>query len=169
MSRHHDEIEWSEWAWENYYEPLAPLSLPTCRFDANAYADALQEADGLALANRDPLTRMRVRAPGPWWRNIVHDPSERADPQAMLAWLNAEAVKPTLGDAEGDYADFLIDLDWAQTLLAGEASSKGPMSDELRAEAVSTLRAVSDSLHSISLPWETLKAVRWHLSRLEAT
>lgn len=167
MSRHHDKVEWSDWSWENYDEPLAPLSLATCRVDANAYADALQEAEGLALANRNSVTRMRVRAPGPWWRNIVRDPSERTDPQTMLAWLNAEAVKPALGDAEGDYAAFLIDLDWAQTLLAGEASSKEGMNDELRSEAVSALRGVSVSPHRICLPPETLQAVRWHLSRLQ--
>lgn len=167
LSRHDDDVEWSEWAWENYYEEPTVLStLPTYRFDAGEYDQAQHTAERLALANRKPVTRMQVRTPGPWWRNIVRHPSERTDARAMLGWLNAEAITPTLADATGDYADFLISLDWAQTLLAGEASSKGPMSDELRAEAVKALTEVSDSRHRDSLPHETLRAVRWHLERL---
>lgn len=167
LSRHDDDIEWSQWTWQNYDEdPIVLSTLPTCRVDAGEYDQALHTVDRMALATRKAVTRMRVRTPGPLWRNIVRHPSDRTDTRAMLGWLNAEAVTPTLAEATGDYADFLINLDGAQTLLAGEASSKGPMSDELRAEAVRALAEVSDSPHRISLPHETLRAIQWHIERL---
>jgi hypothetical protein len=161
-------VEWSEWAWENYLESAQPLpSLPVCRFEPATYEETLRDAERLAVANRDPMTRVRVHQPGPWWRNILRIPQERTDPGAMLGWLHAEAVIPALGEADGDYADFLISLDSAQTLLAGAASSNGELDGRQRAEAIDALIAVDQSPHRISLPQETLDAVRWQLERLQ--
>ena len=85
----------------------------------------------------------------------------------MLGWLHAEAVIPALGEANGGYADFLINMESAQTLLAGAASSNGELDGHQRAEAIDALIAVDQSPHRISLPRETLDAVRWHLERLQ--
>ena len=170
LARRTDHVEWSDWAWENHTEPPVPLpSLPVCRFEASAYEAALREAERLALTNRDPVTRVRVRHPGPWWRNIRRIPQERTDADAMLGWLEAEAeaVAPALGEADGDYRDFLINLDRAQTLLVGAASSKRELEGHDRAEAVDALSTVDASPHRISLPGETLDAVRWYLGRLQ--
>lgn len=168
LSKEADTVAWSRWAWENQYEPaLRLVSLPAGRFDAATYEQALREAAEVASANREPMTRMRVRVPGPWWRNIRIAPQERRDEEAMLGWLQAEAVRPSIGDAEGTYFDFLVSLDTAQDLLVGAASSKGHMNEGHRQEAVEALRAVEKSEHRISLPPETLGAVRWSLARLQ--
>lgn len=168
LSRDINGVEWSEWAWENYFEPALPLpSLPVCRFEPTTNEETLRCAERLALANRDPLTRVRVRQPGPWWRNILRATQERTDAGAMLGWLHAEAVRPALGEADGDYADFLINMESAQTLLAGAASSNRELDGHQRAEVIDALLAVDESPHRISLPRETLDAVRWHLERLQ--
>jgi len=168
LSRDTSGVQWSEWAWEDSPEPAQPLpSLPVCHFEPATYEETLRDAEHLALANRDPMTRVRVHQPGPWWRNILRIPQERTDPGAMLGWLHAEAVIPALGEADDDYADFLINLDSAQTLLAGAASSNGELDSRQRAEAIDALIAVAQSPHRISLPLETLDAVRWHLERLQ--
>jgi len=85
----------------------------------------------------------------------------------MLGWVHAEAVRPALGEADGDYGDFLINMKSAQTLLAGTASSNGKVAGHQRADAIDALIAVDESPHRISLPRETLDAVRWHLERLQ--
>jgi hypothetical protein len=168
LSRDTKGVAWSEWAWENYLEPAQPVpSLPVCPFEPTTYEETLRAAELLALANREPVTRVRVRQPGPWWRNILRIPQERTDPGAMLGWLHAEAVIPALGEADDDYADFLINLDSAQTLLAGAASRNGELDSRQRAEVIDALMAVDQSPHRISLPPETLDAVRWHLERLK--
>jgi len=168
LSRDTSGVQWSEWAWENHMDPAQPLpSLPVCHFESTTYAETLRDAERLALANRDPMTRVRVRQPGPWWRNIFRIPQERTDADAMLGWLHAEAVIPALGKADGDYADFLINMDSAQTLLAGAASSNGELDRHQRTEAIDALIAVDQSPHRISLPRETLDAVRWHLEHLQ--
>jgi hypothetical protein len=113
------------------------------------------------------MTRVRVRQPGPWWRNIMRIPQERTDADAMLGWLRAEAVIPAPGEADGGYADFLLNMTSAQRLLAGTASSKGEVAGRQRADAIDALIAVDESPHRISLPRETLDAVRWHLERLQ--
>jgi hypothetical protein len=167
LSRDTNGVKWSEWAWENYVDPAQPLpSLPVCRFEPTTYEETLRDAERLALANRGPMTRIRVRQPGPWWRNILRIPQERTDAGAMLGWLHAEAVIPALGEADGEYADFLINMDSAQTLLAGAASSNGELDGHQRTEAIDALLAVDQSPHRTSLPPETLDAVRWHLERL---
>lgn len=168
LSRDNNSVEWSEWAWENHMDPALPLpSLPVCRFEPTIYDETLRDAERLVLANRDPRTRVRVRQPGPWWRNILRAPQERTDAGAMLGWLDAEAVRPALGEADDDYGDFLINMESAQTLLAGAASSNGEFTTHQRAEAIDALLAVDESPHRISLPRETLDAVRWHLERLQ--
>lgn len=168
LTRDTSGVEWSEWAWEDYFEPAQPLpSLPVCRFEPTTYDETLRDAERLALANRDPMTRVRVRPPGPLWRNIFRITQERTDAGAMLGWLHAEAVIRALGEAHGGYADFLINMDSAQTLLAGAASSNGELDGHQRAEAIDALLAVDQSPHRISLPRETLDAVRWHLERLQ--
>jgi hypothetical protein len=152
----------------NYFEPAQTLpSLPVCHFEPTTYAEILRDAERLALANRAPKTRVRVREPGPWWRNILRAPQERTDAGAMLGWLHAEAVTPALGEADGDYGDFLINMDSAQALLAGAARSNGELDGRQRAEAIAALTAVDESPHRISLPWKTLDAVRWQLERLQ--
>ena len=168
LSRDTSGVEWSEWAWENYMDPAQPLpSLPVCHFEPTTYAETLRDAERLALANRDPMTRVRVRQPGPWWRNILRIPQERTDADAMLGWLLAEAVIPAPGEADGSYADFLLNMTSAQRLLAGTGSSKGEVAGHQRANAIDALLAVDESPHRISLPRETLDAVRWHLERLQ--
>ena len=74
---------------------------------------------------------------------------------------------PTVDEADGDYADFLNNLDSAQTLLAGAAGRNRRLYGHQRAEAIDALIAVDHSPHRISLPRETLDAVRWHLERLQ--
>ena len=160
-------VEWSDWAWENYYEPALSLPLPVCRFDAITYEAALSQAGRVASANGELVTRVRVRRPGPWWRNIVGVPEERTDPKTMLGWLHAEAVKPSLTEADDGYADFLIELNSAQALLAGAASSKAELRGAARDEAIEALGEVLRSHHVISLPPPTVDAVRWHLDQLQ--
>lgn len=164
LSLRANEVQWPEWAWEDHIEPLMPLpTLPVCRFPADEYANALRDAEGIARSNREPMTRIRVRAPGPWWRNVRRVAEERTDASARLGWLFAEAVAPTLADADGDYAEVLFNLDSAQTLLAGSAG----LDENFRVEAINALRAVCDSPHRISLPPITLDAVRWQLNELQ--
>jgi hypothetical protein len=145
LSRDINGVEWSEWAWDNYMEAAQPLpSLPVCRFEPTTYEETLRDAERLALANRDPMTRVRVRVrqPGPWWRNILRIPQERTDAGAMLGWLHTEAAIPALGEADDDYADFQINMESAQTLLADTASSNGELDGHQRAEALDALLAV---------------------------
>lgn len=74
LSRHDDQVQWSEWAWENHYEATKLLpSLPACQFPEGAYAEVLQDAQSLALTNNEPVTIIRVRRPSPWWRNLVRE------------------------------------------------------------------------------------------------
>lgn len=168
LSRDTTGVEWSEWAWEDYMDSAEPLpSLPVCHFEPTTYAETLRDAERLALANRDPMTRVRVRQPGPWWRNSLRIPQERNDIGARLGWLHTEALIPTVDEADGDYADFLDNLDSAQTLLAGASGRNRRLDGHQRAAAIDALIAVDRSPHRISLPWETLDAVRWHLERLQ--
>ena len=86
LSRDINGVEWSEWAWDNYMEAAQPLpSLPVCRFEPTTYEETLRDAERLALTNRDPMTRVRVRQPGPWWRNILRIPQERPAPAPCWA------------------------------------------------------------------------------------
>lgn len=159
---------WSDWAWEDQYAPALPLaSLPVIRFDPAMYEQALRDAAAVSAANREPVTRMRVRVPGPWWRNALRAPQERTDEAAMLGWLRAEAVTPSPSEADSDYVDFLVSLDTAQALLDGASSSRRALDGDHRLAAVEALRAVEASEHRISLPPETLAAVRWFLPRLQ--
>lgn len=168
LSQEDATVVWSNWAWENQYEPPLRLdSLPARRFEVATYEQAISEAARVAAANREPMTRMRVRVPGPWWRNMHRAPQERTDEEAMLGWLMAQAVVPSIGEAEGTYFDFLVSLDTAQDLLAGAASRKRHLNDDRRQEAVAALRSVEISDHRDSLPPETLDAVRWFLGRLQ--
>jgi hypothetical protein len=168
VSRDDQTVSWSEWAWENQYDaPLMLDSLASAVFGADDYDSVIHEAAHLAARNAEPETTMRVRAPGPWWRNIRRASQERTDEGAMLGWLMAEAVAPRVGEAEGSYLDFVVSLDVAQDLIAAAASSKHGWHDRARHDAVQALRAVETSEHRISLPPETLRAVRWFLERLE--
>ncbi|NYG05570.1 hypothetical protein BJ986_000057 [Phycicoccus badiiscoriae] len=169
VSRDDHAVAWTDWAWEDQYRPPLMLdSLTSAVFDADDYDRVIQEAVTLAAANVEPDTVMRVRAPGPWWRNIRRVAQERTDEQAMLGWLMAQAVAPKIGEAHGSYHDFLVSLDAAQDLIAGAASSKRSRDDRHRRAALQALLVVEDSEHRNSLPPETLNAVRWYLERLQS-
>ena len=152
-----EDVTWSDWAVEDYHTPIRWLpKIPEFRFPAGDYAGALLAAESISEANREPVTRMRVRVPGPWWRNIVRDPEEREDPLARLGWLRVDPVEPALEEAEGEFWDFLVHLMGAQSALAG-----GDLGEEDRPEAIGDLQAVLDSPHRVSLPSATLDAVEW--------
>lgn len=162
-----NEVVWSEWAWDDQMHPMQALpTLPACRFEASEYADALLRAVGVAEANLEPTTtRMRVRRPGRWWQNLRHLPESRTDPETKLGWLHAEALMPSLHEADGDYAEFLINLDSAQVLLAGSDGELLGLSDIHRDEAHEALSAVTESPYRIRLPSPTLEAVQWYLDQ----
>ncbi len=84
----------------------------------------------------------------------------------MLDWLLAEPVLPALGDASGEYAEFLTDLTHAQALIAGAHGSGSPLVADFRREAIDSLEALLASAHCVSLPSQTAEAVRWHLHQL---
>lgn len=152
---------------ENQQEPALRLdSLPPARFHAAAYEHALRGADQVAASNREPATRMRVRVPGPRWRNIRRAAQERRR-GAVIGWLIAEAVVPSIGEAEGSYFVFPVSLDTAQDLLAGAASSQRRMNDQDRQDTIQALRVVETSEPSQVPASRTLDAVRCYLERLE--
>lgn len=160
------EVVWSEWAWDDEVQPQRKLpALPVCRFDADEYADALRTAFNILDARQMPVSRMRVRRPNSWWQNLRGLSEDRTN--TKLSWLHADAVHPTIGEADDDYCDFLIDLYTAQTMLTGEASGGPRLGGESRTEVVEALKAVSRSPHRISLPPQTLEAIKWYLDHLQ--
>ena len=113
-------------------------------------------------------TVVRVRRPVPWWRTLRGRP-DPTDPDAMLGWLLADAVAPTIAEASGGYGDLLAELYEVQALLVGLSSSgREPTQDE-RCEAIRALRAVRASPHAVRLPPQTYRSVRWYLARLEGS
>lgn len=166
LTRSGDTVQWADWAWERFYEDAEPVNMPSVTFCVTEYLEAVGDAvqrggDGPRL-----LTRVRVRRPGPWWRNLRRVPEERTDRRTMLGWLEAQAVTPDLAAAEGDYFNFLSELDQAQSLVAGVGGKVSKLSSTQRGEARRSLDVVMASRHRRGLPLDTVRAAQWFLALL---
>lgn len=166
FSRDATGVTWSDWAYEDYLSPPVALPLPTHVFEPTSYERALTEGKRLALANADPETHMRVRVPGPWWRNVLGIAEERTDLAAMRGWLRAEPVVAVGRETHVGYRDLVDQLAAAQRLIRSAASTQGEIFAAQRRAAIDALTAISESPHRISLPSYTLDSVHWHRDRL---
>lgn len=159
-------VTWSDWAWEDYLSPPAALSLPTHVFEETRYERVLGEAERLALVNVVPETHMRVRVPGPWWRNLRTDVEERTDTATMRGWLRAKPIAVDGKETNSGYRDLLDQLAAAQLLIRSVTNKEGEVSPIGQVDVIDALTAISESPHRISLPPYTLDSVHWHLERL---
>lgn len=163
LSRTDDAVQWTDWAWEDFHAHTESVALPTMTFALGEYLGAVEDAARLGVGELTLLTRVKVRRPGLWWRRMRRLPEERTDQRTMLGWLEAQAVKPNVTEADGDYFEFLSALDHAQSLIAGVGGQVGKLSAAHRADARWGLEVVMASRHQRSLPEDTLRAVRWFL------
>ena len=108
-------MAWSDWAWEDYLEPPDALTLPTHVFEVTQYEEALNEGKRIASTNAAPMTRVRVRAPGPWRRNLRQLAEEHTDGAATSGWLRAEPVLQGAKTPHAEYRDLLDHLATVQT------------------------------------------------------
>ena len=166
LTRDASGVTWSDWAWEDYLSPPAALSLPTQVFEETRYELVLDEAERLALANAGPETHMRVRVPGPWWRNLRTNAEERTDNAAMRGWLQARPIAVVGKETHGGYRDLLDQLTAAQRLIRSATNKEGEVFPVGQRDVMVALTAISESPHRISLPPYTLDSVHWHLERL---
>lgn len=166
LSRSDDAVQWTDWAWEDFHAYTESVALPTMTFALGEYLGAVEDAAQLGAGGLTLLTRVKVRRPGPWWRNVRRLPEARTDQRTMLGWLEAQAVNPNKAEADGDYFEFLSALDHAQSLIAGVGEQVGKLSAAHRADAWRGLDGVMASRHRRSLPADTFRAAQWFLARL---
>lgn len=165
LSRDASSVTWSDWAWEDHLGPPVALRIPAHVFAATDYERVLGESKRLALANAVPKTRMRVRVPGPWWRNVVKPPNERTDAAAMRGWLRAEPVLTDVEEPHDGYRDVLDQLAVAQRLLAAADHKTNDLALPQQSKMLRALTTISESSDHVALPSYTLDSVRWHLDR----
>ncbi|WP_457252746.1 hypothetical protein [Pedococcus sp. P5_B7] len=162
-------VRWSNWAWDNYHEPLEPIgSIPTFEFSVDEYLSALLQATRGAREGGVPMTRTSVRSPRHSWRSPLRFGFERTDSHAMLDRLDVELLESRLDEPEqAGLLDMLTRLGTARDAIPPIAA--GSSSAQTREELLHLLESIAASPQRIFLPTPTLASVQWHRDRLSGS
>lgn len=114
LARTEEQVTWSDWQWECYYDEPEAESLPTFTFEPAQYDDAVAEA--VARASEPGSLTMRVVSPVVRRRSV--GPGGRRRRRVAALQVQADVVGRTPAGLDA----FLADLTDAHTLAAQGAS-----------------------------------------------